>query len=42
MFLFERYGHGMGMMYGLYTSSVWPIRAEEWWRKRGLLNAVKQ
>lgn len=37
MYLFEHGGHGMGMREGLGTSSLWPRRAEEWLRDRGLL-----
>jgi acetyl esterase/lipase len=37
MYLFEHGGHGMGMRDGLGTSSLWPRRAEEWLRDRGLL-----
>lgn len=39
MYLFEHGGHGMGMREGLGTSSLWPRRAEEWLRDRGLLAA---
>jgi len=39
MYLFEHGGHGMGMREGLGTSSLWPRRAEEWLRDRGLLTA---
>lgn len=41
MYLFERGGHGMGMRDGLGTSSLWPRRAEEWLRERGLLTPAK-
>jgi acetyl esterase/lipase len=41
MYLLERGGHGMGMRDGLGTASVWPRRAEEWLRARGLLDAPK-
>ncbi|NYE60039.1 acetyl esterase/lipase [Duganella sp. 1224] len=37
MYLLERGSHGMGMREGLGTSSLWPRRAEEWLRERGLL-----
>lgn len=37
MLLFERGTHGMGMRDGLGTASMWPRRAEEWLRERGLL-----
>jgi acetyl esterase/lipase len=40
MYLFEHGVHGMGMREGLGTSSLWPRRAEEWLRDRGLLNAA--
>ncbi|WP_432377722.1 alpha/beta hydrolase [Duganella sp. P38] len=40
MYLFEHGGHGMGMREGLGTSSLWPRRAEEWLRGRGLLTAA--
>nr|WP_315254625.1 alpha/beta hydrolase [uncultured Duganella sp.] len=40
MYLFEHGGHGMGMREGLGTSSLWPRRAEEWLRDRGLLTAA--
>ncbi|MYM84305.1 alpha/beta hydrolase fold domain-containing protein [Duganella sp. FT50W] len=40
MYLFEHGGHGMGMRQGLGTSSLWPRRAEEWLRERGLLSAA--
>lgn len=40
MYLFEHGGHGMGMREGLGTSSLWPRRAEEWLRERGLLSAA--
>ncbi|MRW91859.1 alpha/beta hydrolase fold domain-containing protein [Duganella sp. FT80W] len=42
MYLFEHGGHGMGMRDGLGTSSLWPRRAEEWLRDRGLLTPVTQ
>lgn len=41
MYLLEHGGHGMGMRDGLGTSSLWPRRAEEWLRDRGLLNQAK-
>jgi len=41
MYLFEHGGHGMGMRDGLGTSSLWPRRAEEWMRDRGLLTQAK-
>jgi acetyl esterase/lipase len=41
MYLFEHGGHGMGMREGLGTSSLWPRRAEEWLRDRGLLTQAK-
>ena len=37
MYLFEQGGHGMGMRDGLANASLWPRRAEEWLRSRGLL-----
>ncbi|MET0265776.1 MAG: alpha/beta hydrolase [Duganella sp.] len=37
MYLFERGSHGMAMRDKLGTSSLWPRRAEEWLRERGLL-----
>jgi acetyl esterase/lipase len=37
MYLFEHGSHGMGMRDGLGTTSLWPRRAEEWLRERGLL-----
>ena len=40
MYLLEHGGHGMGMREGLGTSSLWPRRAEEWLRDRGLLTPV--
>jgi acetyl esterase/lipase len=40
MYLLEHGGHGMGMREGLGTSSLWPRRAEEWLRDRGLLSAT--
>jgi acetyl esterase/lipase len=40
MYLLEHGGHGMGMRAGLGTSSLWPHRAEEWLRDRGLLTPV--
>jgi acetyl esterase/lipase len=40
MYLFEHGAHGMGMREGLGTSSLWPRRAEEWLRDRGLLSAA--
>ncbi|MRW82812.1 alpha/beta hydrolase fold domain-containing protein [Pseudoduganella sp. FT26W] len=40
MYLLEHGGHGMGMRAGLGTSSLWPRRAEEWLRDRGLLTPV--
>ncbi|WP_373987035.1 alpha/beta hydrolase [Duganella sp. BuS-21] len=40
MYLLEHGGHGMGMREGLGTSSMWPRRAEEWLRDRGLLTAA--
>ncbi len=41
MYLFEHGGHGMGMRDGLGTASLWPRRAEEWLRDRGLLTPAK-
>ena len=41
MYLFEHGGHGMGMRDGLGTTSLWPRRAEEWLRERGLLTPSK-
>jgi acetyl esterase/lipase len=41
MYLFEHGGHGMGMREGLGTSTLWPRRAEEWLRDRGLLTQAK-
>ncbi|HEX7982194.1 MAG TPA: alpha/beta hydrolase [Duganella sp.] len=41
MYLFEHGGHGMGMRDGLGASSLWPRRAEEWLRDRGLLTQAK-
>lgn len=41
MYLFEQGEHGMGMRDGLGTASLWPRRAEEWLRGRGLLDAAK-
>ena len=38
MLLFEQCSHGMGMRDGLGTASMWPRRAEEWLRGRGLLD----
>jgi len=38
MLLFEQGSHGMGMRDGLGTASMWPRRAEEWLRGRGLLD----
>ena len=38
MLLFEQGSHGMGMRDGLGTASLWPRRAEEWLRARGLLD----
>ncbi len=38
---FERGSHGLGMREGLGTSSLWPRRAEEWLRYRGLLERAK-
>jgi dipeptidyl aminopeptidase/acylaminoacyl peptidase len=38
MLLFEQGSHGMGMRDGLGTASLWPHRAEEWLRARGLLD----
>ena len=40
MVLFEQGAHGMGMRDGLGTASMWPRRAEEWLRARGLLERV--
>jgi hypothetical protein len=37
MYLFEQGAHGMGMRDGLANASMWPRRAEEWLRARGLL-----
>jgi acetyl esterase/lipase len=37
MYLFEQGAHGMGMRDGLANASMWPRRAEEWLRSRGLL-----
>jgi len=42
MYLLEHGGHGMGMRDGLGTSSLWPRRAEEWLRDRGLLTQLTQ
>jgi acetyl esterase/lipase len=41
MYLFEHGTHGMGMRPGLGTASMWPRRAEEWLRGRGLLESAK-
>lgn len=41
MYLFEQGSHGMGMRDGLGTASVWPRRAEEWLKMRGLLDRAK-
>lgn len=41
MYLFEHGSHGMGMRDGLGTTSLWPRRAEEWLRERGLLTPSK-
>ncbi len=41
MYLLEHGGHGMGMREGQGTSSLWPHRAEEWLRDRGLLTPAK-
>ena len=41
MYLFEHGSHGMGMRDGLGTTSLWPHRAEEWLRERGLLTPSK-
>jgi len=41
MYLFEHGSHGMGMRAGLGTASMWPRRAEEWLKDRGLLDPVK-
>jgi acetyl esterase/lipase len=41
MYLFEQGSHGMGMRDGLGTASIWPRRAEEWLKMRGLLDRVK-
>ena len=41
MHLFEHGEHGMGMRAGLGNASLWPRRAEEWLRARGLLDRVK-
>ena len=41
MYLLEHGGHGIGMRDGLGTSSLWPRRAEEWLRDRGLLTPAK-
>lgn len=38
MYLFEHGEHGMGMRDGLGTASLWPRRAEEWLRGRGLID----
>ena len=38
---FERGSHGLGLREGLGTSSLWPQRAEEWLRHRGLLERAK-
>ena len=38
MLLFEQGSHGVGMRDGLGTASLWPRRAEEWLRARGLLD----
>jgi acetyl esterase/lipase len=37
LYAFEQGGHGMGMRDGLANASLWPKRAEEWLRARGLL-----
>ncbi|TWI51466.1 acetyl esterase/lipase [Pseudoduganella flava] len=37
LYAFEQGGHGMGMRDGLANASMWPRRAEEWLRARGLL-----
>lgn len=39
MYLFEQGAHGMGMRDNLGNASLWPKRAEEWLRARGLLAA---
>jgi acetyl esterase/lipase len=41
MYLLEQGAHGMGMRQGLGTASLWPRRAEEWLRERGLLTPAK-
>ena len=41
MYLFEPGAHGMGMRDGLGTVSLWPRRAEEWLRERGLLDRAR-
>ncbi len=41
MYLFEQGSHGMGMRDGLGTASIWPRRAEEWLKMRGLLDKAK-
>ena len=41
MHLFEHGEHGMGMRTGLGNASLWPRRAEEWLRARGLLDRAK-
>jgi acetyl esterase/lipase len=41
MYLLEQGAHGMGMRQGLGTASLWPRRAEEWLRERGLLAPAK-
>lgn len=38
---FERGSHGLGLRGGLGTSSLWPARAEEWLRYRGLLERAR-
>ncbi len=42
MYLFEHGAHGMGMRDGLGTASLWPRRAEEWLRDRGLLSPARK
>jgi acetyl esterase/lipase len=37
LYAFEQGAHGMGMRDGLANASMWPRRAEEWLRARGLL-----
>lgn len=40
MHLYEHGEHGMGQRTGLGNASLWPRRAEEWLRARGLLDAA--